>query len=379
MNVQRSTPDAFFFAEEEISAAQLEFEVSGDFWGVLARCGAVLAVSREYENFVVLLGGAAGEPWQAQLPIPHPSGMFWNSASQELIVASTRQLNQIFYFRLLNSADQEREILPDDMRLPPGDFFIPRTSVILPGSLYIHDIAMIGDELYATMTGHNFLGRIQRQGGWERVWWPSLLDTNARGFSQNHFQLNSVARAESVAGCFFTAFSDSTSGAKPWKSGFGPREKGVVFSGATRDVCLRGLTCPHSARLIDGRLWLCNSGFGETGFVEQEGTTGAFVFRSINAVSGFTRGLASLGDRYVAVGLSKVIPKYEPYAPGLVPEKTRCGVLILDRHTGVEVASLEWKSGYQIYDVQVLPGLRQPLLSHSVDGQPGNSAFRYYG
>ena len=154
---------------------------------------------------------------------------------------------------------------------------------------------------------------------------------------------------------------------------------GVVFSGATRDVCLRGLTCPHSARLIDGRLWLCNSGYGETGFVEQEGTTGAFVYRSINAVSGFTRGLASLGDRYVAVGLSKVIPKYEPYAPGLVPEKTRCGVLILDRHTGVEVASLEWKSGYQIYDVQVLPGLRQPLLSHSVDGQPGNSALRYFG
>lgn len=89
----KNIPDAFFCSKEEITAAPLEFDVSGDFWGVVARSGAVLAVSREYENFDVLLGGAAGEPWQAQLPILHPSGMFWNSTTQELIVASTRQLN----------------------------------------------------------------------------------------------------------------------------------------------------------------------------------------------------------------------------------------------------------------------------------------------
>lgn len=362
-----------------IPPEQLQYEVSGDFWGILQRCNSVLAVSREYENFIVLLGGAAGQPWQAPLPIPHPSGMFWNSAAQELIVASTRQLNQIFYFRLLNQADLGSEILPTDFRLPPGDFLIPRTSVILPGSLYIHDIAMIGDDLYATMTGHNFLGRIDRHGGWQRVWWPSLLDAQDRGFSQNFFQLNSVARAETVEGCFFTAFCDSASGVKPWKAGFGPRERGVVFSAASREVHLRGLTCPHSARLIDGRLWLCNSGFGETGFVESGNTGGEQVYRPISRASGFTRGLATLGDRYLAVGLSRVIPKYEPYAPGLMPEKTRCAVLILDRQTGNEVASLEWKSGYQIYDIQVMAGLQRPLLSYSVDGEPGNSAFRYFG
>jgi len=86
--------------------------VTGDFWGILASNQTVLAVSREYEDFVVLLGGRRGLPWQSVISIPHPSGMFWNFSKRELIVASTKNLNQLFFFRMIHQQDLSSEILP---------------------------------------------------------------------------------------------------------------------------------------------------------------------------------------------------------------------------------------------------------------------------
>lgn len=371
INVSQQTVD--------VCEAQLRYETRGDFWGVLEAAKVSLIASREYEDFIVVLGGNGGSAWQNALAIPHPSGVFWDTRRKELIVASTRSLNQVVFFSLLTVEQRKSEILPFGSALPPGDFFVPRSSVILPGSLYIHDVARIGDSLYATMTGHNFLGRIRPEGGWERVWWPKSLDVCEDGFRLNHFQLNSIARADTIDGCFFTGFSDCRDGAKPWKAGFGPKGKGVVFSASAREVILRGLTCPHSARLVNGDLWVCNSGFGEVGIVRHSGNSAKTNWDIVQRLDGFTRGFAPVGEDLVAVGLSKVIPKYEPYAPGLSPEKTRCAVVLLDRRSGAEVASLTWPDGYQIYDIQVVPGVYQPLLSHSIDGNPGNTSLRHLG
>jgi len=171
----------------------------------------------------------------------------------------------------------------------------------------------------------------------------------------------------------YTAFSDETSGPKPWKAGYGPRGRGVLFDGATREPTVRGLTCPHSARFHDGRVWLCNSGYGELGVVEGAG------FTAIAKVDGFTRGLAFCGH-HAFVGLSKVIDFYEPYAPGLEPKATRCGVVAIDLRTGTEVGRLVWPEGYQIYDVQILPGVTRPMLPARPQGAEDiNTHLRYLG
>src|SRR5947207_1631507 len=206
---------------------------------------------------------------------------------------------------------------------------------------------------------------------------PACSTTRA-AFDQNYLQLNSIARATSPETAFYTAFSEETFGPKPWKAGYGPRGKGVVFAGSSRQVIVRGLTCPHSARLRGGALWLCNSGYGELGVVEGV-TAGASHYEPVARVPGFTRGLAFAGN-YAFVGLSKVIDFYEPYAPGLDPKASRCGIVVVDWRDGSEVASLFWPEGYQIYDVQVMPRVQRPLLP----SKPGadeeiNTYLRYLG
>ncbi len=360
--------------------ASLDFEVRGKFWEVLAASRVTLAVSREYEHFILLMGGNNGYPWQSPLPLPHPSGLFWDGKKSELIVSSTRTPNQIFYFKRIGELDYAREVVPASVQQFDGQLFVPYLSVLLPGTLYIHDLVTMGGELYATITGHNFLAKINKSGGWERVWWPKCVDgLGGAAFNQNYLQLNSIAVGGTPEKSFYTAFSDETSGSKPWKAGYGPRQRGVVFSGVTRDVLYRGLTCPHAAKLRDGKLWLCNSGYGQTGILQNHDNGKEPNFIPVSTTNGFTRGLAFFGENYAVVGLSRVIDFYEPYAPGLKPSDTVCGLVIFDTQTGEEVGALTWPQGYQIYDIQVLPDLIRPMLPHGKENDGVNHALRYLG
>ena len=342
----------------------LEFETQGDFFGLLDELDVALLVTREYEHFVELIGGNGGTPWQSALPLPHPSGAFVDPRDGSLVISSTRNPNQIFWFRPGVAQDWDREIVPVGLEPEDRTIYLPTRTRALPGSLYIHDVVIDGDDLLVAATGHNFVARIDPATGWERVWWPKTFDgMGDDAFRENHVQLNSIGLGpHGLVDAHLTAFADETTGTKPWKDGYGPEGRGIVFSAATRETVLRGLTCPHSATRHDGEVWLCNSGFGAVGFgqgVVAGDPTSTFV--PVAKLPGFTRGLAFAGDHAI-VGLSKVIERYEPYAPGLSPSESRCGLAIVDVRSGAIEALLWWPDGLQIYEVQVMPGVTRPTL-----------------
>lgn len=360
----------------------LETREVGNFWGLLDQLGISLAVTREYEHFALLLGGGKGDPLQSPLPLPHPSGMAYDEISGDLIISSTRTPNLIFWCKRVKPEDYSREIVPQDISFLKGDLFLPYRSTLLPGTLYIHEIALMGGELYANITGHNFIAKLGKMGGWERVWWPSKLDTLGNdGFRQNFFQLNSIAAGSSPDNSFYTAFSDLTDGSKPWKQGYGPKGKGVIFSGKSRDVLHRGLTCPHSVRIKNSKMWVCNSGYGELGSISGHETDDAALtrFHSATTLPGFTRGLAFAGD-YAFVGLSRVIAQYEAYAPGITPEKSECAIYAVDLRNGAVAGGLVWEHGYQVFDIQVIKGMTRPRMPFGNLGPNEiNAELRYLG
>ena len=54
--------------------------------------------------------------------------------------------------------------------------------------------------------------------------------------------------------------------------------------------------------------------------------------------------------------------------------------MAFDTRSGAEVASFAWPAGYQIYDVQVMPGVRRPILPSKPTNDPGiNTYLRYLG
>lgn len=358
-----------------------EYEVQGPFFETLKELGISLVVSREYEHFMVLLANNAEVPMQTALEIPHPSGMCYDSENSDLIVASTRTPHQIFRFRAIDTETFSSDIIPPNFKPTPGIMYMPYRSVLLPGDLYLHDVCLMQGELYATITGKNFLAKIDMNSGWERVWWPECVDELGKaGFDQNYLQFNSIAAGATPENSYYTSFSQETGGnKKPWEDGYGPKGRGVLFNGESRKSVIQGLTCPHSARFHQNKVWLCNSGYGSVGTLNpDEDLDPKERYQETLRVPGFTRGMSFHGD-YGFVGLSKVISFYEPYAPGLVPEKSLCGVVIFNVVTGEEVARLYWPEGYQIYEVVVLPNISNAMLPMKKENDKFNWYLRYLG
>ena len=124
------------------------------------------------------------------------------------------------------------------------------------------------------------------------------------------------------------------------------------------EIVSRGLSMPHSPRWHDGRLWLLESGTGQLVLVDP--ATGRR--QTVAELPGFARGLALSGP-YAFVGLSKIRPTSAMDGVPLAErrEQLKCGVAVVDLRSGQVIALLEFQTAVEeIFDVQLLPGLRFP-------------------
>jgi uncharacterized protein (TIGR03032 family) len=227
----------------------------------------------------------------------------------------------------------------------PGAPLVPVSSTFYPGSLYIHDLALLGSDLYANAVGQNAVARLKPDGSFERRWWPKCIDHGgAPAFSCNYIQLNSIAAGKDLRSSFFSASSSRIGRRRPGHLNYPVDRRGVIFSGRTREPMCTGLTRPHSARLRRGRVWVANSGYGELGYVSDG------RLEVVSRLPGWTRGLCMVKN-VAFVATSRIIPRYASYAPGLDVSKSRCAVHAVSCENGAILASAEWPAGNQIFAI----------------------------
>ena len=133
---------------------------------------------------------------------------------------------------------------------------------------------------------------------------------------------------------FFSASADAISARRPGHRNFPVDGRGVIFSGATREPFVRGLTRPHSARLHAGR-----SG-STTAATASSASWRDGRLRGRRRLPGWTRGLC-FSSGVAFVGTSRVIPRFRQYAPGLDVEE-RLRYPRGRRHVGRVLGSLTW-------------------------------------
>jgi uncharacterized protein (TIGR03032 family) len=324
----------------------LAYRVKGAWWETLAEAGITLLVTREYEHLVMAMTATRSGPRISYLPLPHPSGVVVDRARKRVHVASTRNPNQLFELRPASGALKRLDVPTAADESRP---LVPVRSRYLPGCLYLHDLALVGNELHGNAVGHNAVVRFDEDGQYDRVWWPQCIEQSGRPtFGWNQLQLNSIAAGKDLKSSFFSASTDSPSSRRPGHHNFPVDGRGVIFSGRTREAIVRGLTRPHSARLHQARLWVANSGYGELGVAE------GGSFNAVARLPSWTRGLCFCG-RIGFVGASRVIPRFQHYAPGLRAEAAECGVHALDTKTGQWLGSLSWPYGSQIFGLDWMP------------------------
>ena len=344
----------------KIDPRLLDWVAQGSWWEILETAGITLLVTREYEHLVMAMRATPQGPAVSYLPLPHPSGLVIDQERNTVHIASTRNPNQVY------------DLMPVDTLLPRKDLklnslpdrpLIPIRSRFLPGSLYIHDLALVGGELHANAVGQNAVVRLYDDSRYQRVWWPQCIDSPSGPiFGQNHLQLNSIAADGDLTNSYFSASAEKVSARRPGHKNFPVNKTGVIFSGQTREPIARGLTRPHSARLNQGRVWVDNSGYGELGFID------GGKFAPVARLPGWTRGLCFHQD-LAFVGTSRVLPRFRQYAPGLDVDASQCGIHAVDVKSGQVLGSLIWPGGNQIFAIGCAPSKFTSGFPFSTDRQ----------
>lgn len=323
-------------ASEKFSPGFCAYNESGchSLQDICSQINCHIAFTREYEHAFGIITPTKRDIAISYLEMPHPSGIARGNDGS-IYVLSTRTPHLIYRFKQIEDSDSQQYLIPELIK-------------VLPGCLYAHELLVIDSRLYMNATGLNKVVSLEMNftGDIRTDYLPGFIPDGLT----NCMQLNSLCRDASNNTFYSTCFSTIKSDFKPWKDEVGPLNKGGIIRHSDDQVIVKNLTCPHSARFADNRLFYCNSGFGEVRSCNLDGSDDNIIV----TVDGFTRGLI-IHDDFIFVGLSKVQEGKNQYAPGLSPQSSKCGIVTIDRHSGEILNNIEWSNGAQIFDIQLIP------------------------
>jgi len=224
------------------------------------------------------------------------------------------------------------------------------------GDIDIHDVAGAADgRVVFVSTLFSCLATCSERFSFEPLWKPPFISKLA---AEDRCHLNGLAmrdgRPRYVTAC---GQSDVVDGWRDHRNG-----AGCVIDVESNEIVCTGLSMPHSPRWHNDRLWLLDSGTGYLGFLRQD----SGEFERVAFCPGYARGLTFV-DHYAIVGLSKC--RRERTFSGLSLDSElsrrqadpRCGLLVIDTHTGDAVHWLRLEGAIEeLYDVVVLPNASRP-------------------
>lgn len=246
--------------------------------------------------------------------------------------------------------------------------FLPR-NIHVTGHIAGHEMEYgVGGELWVVNTRFSCLCTLDHAHSFTPRWRPPFvtgLDTTDR------CHLNGMA-LENGSPKYVTALGATDSNAA-WRAA--KATGGVLVDVPSGEIVTRGLSMPHSPRLYNDRLWVCESGAGTIGVVDRASGR----YEPVATVPGFTRGLDFLGP-FAFVGLSQVretaLFSGIPITERLPVEERRCGLWVIDLRTGQTVAFLRFDAGVQeVFAVRVLPGIRFPEVTDDMNDTAAAESF----
>lgn len=238
--------------------------------------------------------------------------------------------------------------------------YMPR-AIYFTGEVDIHDLAWGEGGLWAVNTRFSCLCLVDDEFSFRPQWRPPFISALA---PDDRCHLNGMAMVDGRPQ-YVTALGD-TDTAEGWRPS--KATGGILMHVPSGEIILRDLPMPHSPRVYDQQLYLLLSATGELVCVDpQKGT-----YDTVTRLPGFVRGLTRYGD-YLFVGLSRLRQKTSAFRDlPIAKESVFCGIVVVYLPRGHIVGHIRYETSCEeIYDVQVLPGLRRPGLV-----SPGQSVHR---
>ena len=229
--------------------------------------------------------------------------------------------------------------------------FLSRTSHYT-GDIHSHECAWVGNEFWVVNTLFSCLSALDPHHSFAPRWVPPFITALV---PEDRCHMNGLALVDGQPR-YVTVLgeTDTSSG---WRAG--KANGGCLLEVPSGRRVAGGLSLPHSPRVDQGRVYLLNSGQGRLDVVDP--IDGQLTH--VAALPGVARGLALHGG-YTFVGLSRARPSLEGVPIVSDPDRLKCGLAVIDLRTGHQTAFLDFETGVEeIFDIQVLPGIRFPFIS----------------
>ena len=234
--------------------------------------------------------------------------------------------------------------------------YVPRVG-FTTGDIDVHDVAVDSEgRVIFVCTLFGCLATVSDIASFQPLWQPKFLSALV---PEDRCHLNGLAMRDGSP-AYVTAVSRSDV-ADGWRDK--RRDGGCVVAVDSSEVVAEGLSMPHSPRWYRDRLWVLNSGTGEVGSVDLDNGK----FEPIAFCPGYLRGL-SFVDNYALVTVSK--PRHVTFHGLDLDDRlakrsaeAQCGLQVIDLNTGTVAhwIRLDGTLVTELYDVVVLPQVRQPL------------------
>jgi len=306
---------------------------------LLGQLGASLVVTTYQANKVLVVRAAGAGLSTLVRTFDRPMGIA--VAGPRLAIGTRSQI-----WNLRNAPDIAPRIEPASAH---DACYLPRLCHVT-GDIGVHELAWVGEELWVVNTRFSCLCTLDVDYSFVPRWQPPFITALA---AEDRCHLNGLAVVDGRPR-YVTALGE-TDVRDGWRAG--KATGGIAIDVPSGEIIARGLCMPHSPRWHDGRLWILESGTGRLGLIDSSGR-----YEPVAEVPGFARGLAISG-RFAFVGLSKIRPTSAMTGVPLAERRNelKCGVAVIDVDQGRVEGLLEFQSAVEeIFDVQLLPGIRFP-------------------
>jgi uncharacterized protein (TIGR03032 family) len=307
---------------------------------LLANLNCSLAISTYQAGKVILLSAPTGARL-IQLPRTFRKPMGMAVAGQRMAVATLEEVVVLANAPYLASAYPRKPNTYDALYTPRAIYYT--------GVLDLHDMQWGTDGLWAVNTRFSCLSLIDDAFSFTPRWQPPFITELV---PNDLCHLNGLALVDGQPR-YVTALGATTT-EKGWRHN--KLEGGILMEVPGGEVLLSGLPMPHSPRLYDGKLYLLLSATGELVCADLERGS----YETVVKLPGFARGMSRYGD-YLFIGISRM-REQKVFADLPVGHlKPFAGIVVVHLPSGQTVGHIEYLTSCQeIYDVQVLEGIRRP-------------------
>jgi len=235
-------------------------------------------------------------------------------------------------------------------------FFVPR-STHNTGPVDFHDLHYgKGQELIGVNTTFSCICKLDNEYSFSPIWKPPFI-TDLTPDDKCHMNGLAMLGEDPI---YVTALGSGDT-PQSWRTGV--LNGGIVMHIPTGEIIATGLSMPHSPRIYDDKLYvLCSAAEKLIHIDPNSGKT-----TDVCHIPGFVRGIAKIGD-YIFVASSKLRKNASIFKDLAIAQRAQKSTIhAIHLPTGAVIAQLMYHASVdEIYDLQILEGMRRPNILNTI-------------